>query len=208
MSRQLFPILFLVGCTNLDHPKDSHGVVIGSVDTGAHAGTTEDTGEATAECEGPPDGFESTLDRGRSCGDFFLERHNEGGTMQVTFSTDGLLNEARTANEPQLTVIDLADEGGRVRLHFGEYLGWDACGTCEPMELIDHSYSAIAGTAEIEVTHFDEGEGDPDDDGDEEWHAFATVRLSGVVLSDADSCALTLEDMEFSGWGGTMLPAG
>jgi hypothetical protein len=28
------------------------------------------------------------------------------------------------------------------------------------------------------------------------------------VLGDADSCELTLDDMEFSGWGGSMLPIG
>ena len=206
--RLLYPILAVIGCTNLDHLKDHHGVVIGRVDTGAHASSTDDTGGATAECEGLPDGFESTLVRGATCGDLYLERHNEDWTMQVTFWTGGLLAEARAANGPQVTVIDLADEEGRVRLHFGEYLGADACCCDDIIEVVDHSYAAIAGTAEIEVSGFYEVEGDPDDDGYEEWHAFATVRLSGVVLSDADSCELTLDDMEFSGWGGTMLPIG
>jgi hypothetical protein len=127
--------------------------------------------------------------------------------MQVTFSTGGLLAEAPAAMETRVTVIDLAYTG-LVRLHIGENLGADACCCDNITEVVDHSYAAIAGTAEIEVSHFLEGEGDPDDDDDEEWHAFATVRLSGVVLSDADSCELTLDDMEFSGWGGTMLPVG
>jgi hypothetical protein len=195
MSRQLFPILFLVGCTNLDHPKDSHGVVIGSVDTGAHAGTTEDTGEATAECEEPPDGFESTLDRGHSCSDIYLERHNEDGTIQVTFSiSSSLAADAAIAMETQVTVINLAVEG-MVMLKMGENLGADAC-TCEVgMEVIEHRYVATAGTAEVEITPRGRG-----DEGD------ATVRLSGVVLSDEDSCEQTLGDMEFSGRVG--LPIG
>ena len=126
--------------------------------------------------------------------------------MQVTFSTvslPALLAEARAAMETQVTVIDLAD-AGRVRISIGENLGADACGTCEPMEVRHHTYAAIAGTAEVEVTpHYDE-----DEDEETLWRAFATVRLSGVVLSDADSCELTLDDIDLSGWGGALLPIG
>jgi hypothetical protein len=195
MFRLLFSILAVIGCTDLVHPKNPDGVVFGSIDTGVDASSTEDTGGATAECEEPPDGFESTLDRGHSCSDIYLERHNEDGTIQVTFSiSSSLAADAALAMETQVTVIDLADEG-MVMLKMGENLGEDACVCVDGMEVIEHSYVVTAGTAEVEITP--RGEGD-------EGHA--TVRLSGVVLLDEDSCEQTLGDMEFSGTVG--LPIG